>query len=158
MPASRSWLSCKVWAAFKLALQVDDSWWSCIAGISIAYRRWSGLGIQKLKSSEQGFYADSSFPQRSLLPPPFLPIISASAAISYREIWRQSRKNASFGCASSHAATLKLITCWTIHTALPFIATFTAGAIAGVSEILTFYPLGEYLWWFIFSSSEQFPR
>jgi hypothetical protein len=29
------------------------------------------------------------------------------------------------------------------HTlALPFYVTFTAGAIAGVSEILTFYPLG----------------
>jgi len=27
--------------------------------------------------------------------------------------------------------------------ALPFIANFAAGAIAGVSEILTFYPLGE---------------
>lgn len=27
--------------------------------------------------------------------------------------------------------------------ALPFAATFAAGAIAGVSEILTFYPLGE---------------
>jgi solute carrier family 25 2-oxodicarboxylate transporter 21 len=27
---------------------------------------------------------------------------------------------------------------------LPFYATFTAGAIAGISEILTFYPLGEY--------------
>jgi hypothetical protein len=26
--------------------------------------------------------------------------------------------------------------------ALPFYATFAAGAIAGVSEILTFYPLG----------------
>ena len=26
--------------------------------------------------------------------------------------------------------------------ALPFYVTFTAGAIAGVSEILTFYPLG----------------
>jgi hypothetical protein len=26
---------------------------------------------------------------------------------------------------------------------LPFYATFTAGAIAGISEILTFYPLGE---------------
>lgn len=26
---------------------------------------------------------------------------------------------------------------------LPFIANFTAGAIAGISEILTFYPLGE---------------
>ena len=27
--------------------------------------------------------------------------------------------------------------------ALPFVANFAAGAIAGVSEILTFYPLGE---------------
>lgn len=27
--------------------------------------------------------------------------------------------------------------------ALPFVANFTAGAIAGISEILTFYPLGE---------------
>ena len=30
-----------------------------------------------------------------------------------------------------------------IKIALPFIANFAAGAIAGVSEILTFYPLGE---------------
>lgn len=30
-------------------------------------------------------------------------------------------------------------------TALPFAANFAAGAIAGVSEILTFYPLGESL-------------
>jgi hypothetical protein len=30
-----------------------------------------------------------------------------------------------------------------IEIALPFIANFAAGAIAGVSEILTFYPLGE---------------
>ena len=28
-------------------------------------------------------------------------------------------------------------------TALPFAANFAAGAIAGISEILTFYPLGE---------------
>ena len=28
--------------------------------------------------------------------------------------------------------------------ALPFIANFAAGAIAGISEILTFYPLGAY--------------
>lgn len=28
------------------------------------------------------------------------------------------------------------------YLALPFVATFTAGAIAGISEILTFYPLG----------------
>ena len=28
-------------------------------------------------------------------------------------------------------------------TALPFVANFAAGAIAGISEILTFYPLGE---------------
>lgn len=28
---------------------------------------------------------------------------------------------------------------------LPFIATFIAGAIAGISEILTFYPLGVFL-------------
>ena len=27
--------------------------------------------------------------------------------------------------------------------ALPFVANFAAGAIAGISEILTFYPLGE---------------
>lgn len=31
-----------------------------------------------------------------------------------------------------------------LYAALPFIANFTAGAIAGVSEILTFYPLGDY--------------
>lgn len=31
-----------------------------------------------------------------------------------------------------------------IHPALPFIANFTAGAIAGISEILTFYPLGAF--------------
>jgi hypothetical protein len=34
------------------------------------------------------------------------------------------------------------------HVALPFIANFAAGAIAGISEILTFYPLG------VFSSNE----
>ena len=28
-------------------------------------------------------------------------------------------------------------------SALPFVANFTAGAIAGIAEILTFYPLGE---------------
>lgn len=38
----------------------------------------------------------------------------------------------------------KLTTPLVISSALPFIANFTAGAIAGVSEILTFYPLGEY--------------
>ena len=32
--------------------------------------------------------------------------------------------------------------------ALPFIANFTAGAIAGVSEILTFYPLGAFFFFF----------
>lgn len=31
-----------------------------------------------------------------------------------------------------------------VPLALPFAANFVAGAIAGVSEILTFYPLGEY--------------
>ena len=30
------------------------------------------------------------------------------------------------------------------YTALPFVANFAAGAIAGISEILTFYPLGEW--------------
>jgi hypothetical protein len=30
-----------------------------------------------------------------------------------------------------------------IIAALPFAATFAAGAIAGISEILTFYPLGK---------------
>ena len=34
--------------------------------------------------------------------------------------------------------------------ALPFIATFAAGAIAGVSEILTFYPLGEIIHFLVF--------
>jgi hypothetical protein len=31
----------------------------------------------------------------------------------------------------------------TFLSALPFVANFTAGAIAGIAEILTFYPLGE---------------
>ena len=30
-----------------------------------------------------------------------------------------------------------------MRLALPFIANFAAGAIAGISEILTFYPLGK---------------
>lgn len=30
-----------------------------------------------------------------------------------------------------------------VPAALPFVANFAAGAIAGISEILTFYPLGE---------------
>ena len=34
--------------------------------------------------------------------------------------------------------------------ALPFIATFAAGAIAGVSEILTFYPLGGIIHFLVF--------
>jgi len=32
-----------------------------------------------------------------------------------------------------------------MRIALPFIANFAAGAIAGISEILTFYPLGIFL-------------
>ena len=38
------------------------------------------------------------------------------------------------------------MTCKLIYLlALPFVANFTAGAIAGISEILTFYPLGRVL-------------
>ena len=39
--------------------------------------------------------------------------------------------------------------------ALPFIANFTAGAIAGVSEILTFYPLGGLFFFFFVCCFER---
>ena len=45
--------------------------------------------------------------------------------------------------ASLWTAMLKLTVITFLLEALPFIANFTAGAIAGISEILTFYPLGE---------------
>lgn len=39
----------------------------------------------------------------------------------------------------------KLFFSYILLSALPFVANFAAGAIAGISEILTFYPLGELL-------------
>ena len=42
-----------------------------------------------------------------------------------------------------------------LGVALPFIANFTAGAIAGVSEILTFYPLGGLLLFFLVVLKEK---
>jgi hypothetical protein len=50
--------------------------------------------------------------------------------------WPSNRKNVSETCFERDVVDRVL------GTALPFIANFTAGAIAGVSEILTFYPLG----------------
>jgi hypothetical protein len=64
-----------------------------------------------------------------------------STALDFHpDSWLQSRKNASRNLYRSNFS--NLISDLN-DLALPFIATFAAGAIAGVSEILTFYPLGE---------------
>ena len=90
----------------------------------------AGTGLRTAREdSESGWSGIYSFP---LSPPP--------SPLQYLTLkWRNHRRNVCVSRSRSYDKYAER----RCTVALPFIANFTAGAIAGISEILTFYPLGE---------------
>lgn len=70
---------------------------------------------------------------------------TATASQYLSQWWQTKRKSTSLSVGPIHIYSVLIFLLIKLRIALPFIANFAAGAIAGISEILTFYPLGIFL-------------